>query len=205
MSQAIKNFLAQRIHSVLSEKEYLSLLKVKGVSRRKIIDQALDLDIRWYAQCDSDGIDTYGYDLARVVMNHRITKRAAIKLKGLLTDGKAISELERSVHYEHNPPVKVIREKLLDFTRNKSISIKDVKKLLDTKYEVIILSNDENLVLNRANGTFSLDGKPKVACGYSVKGSWKERLEKIDAKFASAQERKSLVRMLEQRKSAKKK
>ncbi|MFC2176123.1 hypothetical protein ACFLR1_04050 [Bacteroidota bacterium] len=146
----------------------------------------MDLLIRWCAQVDDLGKDTYGYNILERVKCFEVTERARDVLERKLDENPPLSikraelfkELIMATHYEHNAPVDVIKKRLLKLGGKPTIE--EVELVLKTDYEVIITSKEESKVLGGSKTkTFSLDGQVINGLGMSKTGGGKGRLKAV--------------------------
>jgi hypothetical protein len=107
--------------------------------------------VRWYVQVDANGRDNYSAGGIIERFRHcKISKDALNKCREIINDEKNTNKsrsekkkkLKGVVHYEHNVPVNVLKNKLLQI--EKPITFEKVESVLNYEYEVIIISKYEN-------------------------------------------------------------
>lgn len=156
------------VHAIKKHKEHSTNKEHSTKKNASLYDTYLDLMIRWYAQLDQNGEDSYSKFYASRVSKKALQKGDAkdvtvankvnlILCANLKYSPAAMMEL-RKVHpeisYEHNPPVKYVREKLIELSdklkiKGNEINANCVDTLLkDLKYSVVILTQGESDLLN---------------------------------------------------------
>lgn len=198
-----------------------SLLEIRAEKYSNWLDLPLKLMVRWYPQLDDTGKDTYGkWEIFREEFKYtpdavEIEKQIRDEFEDRLgsddskeaTKAKSemVGRLKDELHYEHNPPVKVVFDKLtplygqikedlqnelkqendLTHGKDKASLLKErleneVRSKLETNYEVIIVSELEQTHLDSPQGTMcdiKGDGKLRnMNKGYKQSGTYIDRL-----------------------------
>lgn len=194
----IKNFIEKN----LKGKDYwLNLIKdsVNNIpekndgSRKTLQETHRDLLIRWIVQLNEKNEDSY-YDYRSVKLNSVIKNRQKnlANMDNCLFSKEAGdwiieklngNDLTGTIHYEHNPPVKVMTGNIIP---NKEIeNIK--KQIIDQKYCVMIITDEQHSLINdkkrrnlRDSGTF----EARIAAGsngklslYRIKTEWIKKFQ----------------------------
>jgi hypothetical protein len=148
MKEKIRSVFAEQIKNWLSDSELRKLLIRKGY--KKLPEITFDHLVRWYVQVDENGRDNYSAGGIIERFRHcKISKEAMDLCRLIIRNEKTTtkSKTEKSkklkaiVHYEHNVPVKVMKQKLLQIET--PFTLKDVESVLNNDYEVIIISKEE--------------------------------------------------------------
>ena len=164
--------------------------KIRSVFAEQIKNWLSDIELRQLlirnGQVDENGRDNYSAGGVIERFRHcKMSKQALISCRLIIRDEKNIkkSKAEKSkklkdiVHYEHNVPVKVMKQKLLQietpFTLNK------VEKVLNNDYEVIIISKDERKRIDSSK--------------YKDTGEFSERLKYANVTLINTNEKVELI------------
>lgn len=214
----IKNFIEKN----LKGKDYwLNLIKdsVNNIpekndgSRKTLQETHRDLLIRWIVQLNEKNEDSY-YDYRSVKLNSVVKNRQKnlANMDNCLFSKKAgiwiIEKLngkkpEGTIHYEHNPPVKIISECIRKkqpeiikkasrcfFKLGKTSNVDDssiARVIIDQKYCVMIITDEQHSLINdkkrrnlRDSGTF----EARIAAGsngklslYRIKTEWIKKFQ----------------------------
>jgi hypothetical protein len=153
------------------------------VNNKTLAETNFDLLIRWYPQVAFNGRDSYGLDIIGRLENAFVSQEAKNKLNaickqhsGSLSELK--KELKKSVHYEHNCPVDVIKHRLLGLDSN-SITFETVTAVLDEGYAIVLISKEEEYQLREKK--------------LSKKGAFETRLKAIGAKLLDNTQKQVLI------------
>ncbi len=131
--------------------------------------------VRWYPQVCNQGRDSYGLDILNLVDNHLISKAAVNDLKSAMKIGLTKYDLRKIVHYEHNQPVDVVRNKIIALFESNQFEEQQLRKILNDDYEVILIAKSEEQKLRKAKLT--------------KKGSYNERLQKASIELIGTEEK----------------
>jgi hypothetical protein len=153
------------------------------VNNKTLAETNFDLLIRWYPQVAFNGRDSYGLDIIGRLENAFVSQEAKNKLNmlckqhsGSLSELK--KELKKSVHYEHNCPVDVIKHRLLGLDSN-SITFETVTAVLEEGYAIVLISKEEEYQLREKK--------------LSKKGAFETRLKAIGAKLLDNTQKQVLI------------
>lgn len=197
----MRAFFVKKVHEYLHDPQIIQALKRRN--GKNLLETNLDLLIRWYAQVDDLGKDTYGYNILNRVQHFKVTERARDVLGRMMDKNKPLSTIQseffktliKATHYEHNAPVDVIKKRLLKLGINPTIT--RVEEVLRTDYEVIITSKEESKVLGGSKKKFyPLDGRATKGLAMSKTGNGNERLDAIGAGIISSTEKDKLISKL---------
>ena len=195
-----KEFIAQEITNWLNQESIRNKLNTS----KNILNITFHHLVRWYPQISSDGRDTYGLSILNQLENWRLSERAELAIRAKMNElpvnikkGLMNEEFKKLIHPEHNVPVKVKKMELL---ASEAPTVNRVHHVLETGYEVILISKEEAAVLNGSMKTlFSLDVAQRNGCGMSSTGKFTERLDAIDARIISAQNQQNLIQDIQNR------
>lgn len=195
-----KQFFIREITNWLNQPNAREILS----NNRNIIAIAFHHLVRWYPQVSSDGRDTYVLDILNQLENWRLSERAEFAIRAKMNElpvnikkGHMNEEFKKLIHPEHNVPVKV---KKLELLASVAPTVNHVHHVLETGYEVILISKEEAAVLNGNTKTlYPLDGAQRKGCGMSSKGNFHERLDAIDARIISEQNHQNLIQEIKNR------
>ena len=164
----------------------------KGL-RKTLTTSHRDLLVRWLVQLNKDGEDSYSYfrslktskktiEYLKKMDNCLFSEQSAYLISNVINNPK--STCGGKLHYEHNPPVKVITQKLdkLEIISDNDI----VETICDKKYCVMIINSAEHKVINTTS-RFSQRGSFDERC----KVAKIEKLYRINPKWLKASKRKS--------------
>ncbi len=185
MKNEIQGVFEHQIMEWLTSQRLRPLLT--RTTKKTLAETSFDLLIRWYPQVASDGRDSYGLDIVGRLENSTISEKARELLlhicktfKGSKKDIK--QELKRSVHFEHNSPVDVVKKKLLNL---KHVTIENVKQILNDGYSVVIITKEEENLLRKK--------------GLSKTGEFQLRLYSIGAKLIDDGSKNELIQEIQRR------
>jgi hypothetical protein len=197
------------VHALKTHKEHSTNKEHSTKKNASLYDTYLDLMIRWYAQLDQNGEDSYSKFYASRVSKKALQKGDAkdvpvankvnlILCANLKYSPAAMMEL-RKVHpeisYEHNPPVKYVRERLIELREKLEEEPKGITKncvhtlLKDLIYSVVILTQAESDSLNgpksfKETGSYEVR-RARVYVNVNLE-DWKEAIkQKKIAEFES--------------------
>jgi len=141
---------------------------------------------RLYSEYTIDNDKAY-QNIEKYKQYHRITVRAS---RAIDNNGT-----KKDVHPEHSYPNEQIFQDLLILSKNKEeIKKEDLVQLLSNS-EMIILSKEEQQVLDGSTSKqYMLDGKLVFGCGMKKKGTLDERLKAINATFEPKYEQNSIYK-----------
>jgi hypothetical protein len=159
---------------------YLNLLQ-RG-KYKKMSEVNFDHLVRWYPQICNEGRDSYGLDILKLVENHKISKAAIKSLSLAMEKNLTKDKLRKTIHYEHNVPVDLVRNKIIKLFNTNQFSKNDIKEILETEYEVILIAKSEESLLKKEKLT--------------KKGSYNERILKGSIELANSDEKKLLYEKL---------
>jgi hypothetical protein len=132
-----------------------------------------------------DHADIYGLSFWRKINEWRMTNRAIEsfmqEIDGLINPrlGDLNRALKVSTHPEHNIPVSLMSQKIINL---QTPMLNDVSNLLNTNYEVLLISQHEKSVLNgNPNRMYQLDDVQVRGAGLGQRGEAQERLDAIHA------------------------
>jgi hypothetical protein len=184
MKEKIRSVFAEQIKNWLSDIELRQLLIRNG--HKKLPEITFDHLVRWYVQVDENGRDNYSAGGVIERFRHcKMSKQALISCRLIIRDEKNIkkSKAEKSkklkdiVHYEHNVPVKVMKQKLLQIET--PFTLNEVEKVLNNDYEVIIISKDERKRIDSSK--------------YKDTGEFSERLKYANVTLINTNEKVELI------------
>ena len=184
MKDKIRSVFAAQIKNWLSDNDLRNLLIRNG--HKKLPEIAFDHLVRWYLQADANGRDNYSAGGIIERFRHcKISKDALNICREIINDEKNTNKsrsekkkkLKGVVHYEHNVPVNVLKNKLLQI--EKPITFEKVESVLNYEYEVIIISKYENKKID--------SGK------YKDSGEFLERLEYANISLIESTEKDILI------------
>jgi len=167
--------------------EWLNKVNHNNLSQSNhLINVAFHHLLRWYPQLSINGFDVYKLSFIEKLSNWRITNRAIeafwLEVKNLPANTKKTRLTEifnQFTHPEHNVPVQVMKLKLIELD---DFSIEKVRLTLTTDYEVILISKEEENVLNGAiNKSYLLDNNEISGAGLRKKGEAAQRLQAVNA------------------------
>jgi hypothetical protein len=189
----MKSFFEEQITRYLNDPQVRSVLA--RPTYKLLIETNLDLMIRWHAQCDVHGRDSYGFSTAALVSTFEVSERAAQVIEDILaspvTREDKCRKLRHDLHYEHNPPVEVIKRQLVALPC--PASAEAVLAVLNGNYGIVILSNEEARALDgNPRNTYPLDGSMVNGAGMSRTGSASDRLGRIKASLIGAKRKEAL-------------
>ncbi len=195
-----KEFIAQEITNWLNQESIRNKLNIS----KNILNITFHHLVRWYPQISLDGRDTYGLSILNQLENWRLSERAEFAIRGKMNElpvnikkGHMNEEFKKLIHPEHNVPVKV---KKLELLASEAPTVNRVLDVLETAYEVILISKEEAAVLNgNMNTEYPMDGVLKRGCGLSSTGNFSERLDAINARIISAQNQQNLIQDIQNR------
>lgn len=184
MKNKIRSAFAEQIKNWLSDKEFRELLDRK---KYKIMPEiAFDHLVRWYAQVDDNGRDNYSAGGIIERLHHcKISKEASSLCRDLIDDETYLkksksdkkTKLKSIVHYEHNVPVKIMKNKLLNLVP--PFTVDDVKDVLNKDYEIIIISKAE---MKKIDSSI-----------YKASGEYEERLNYAEISLIDIEDKENLI------------
>ena len=147
MKKEIKHVFENQILDWLTNKNLRSLLIREN--RKTLAETSFDLLIRWYPQIATDGCDSYSLDILGRIENSLVTEKAQNLLLEICgnfsgTKKELKNRLKKAVHFEHNSPVDVIKNKLLNL---QDITIENVREILNEGYSIVIITKEEENLL----------------------------------------------------------
>lgn len=193
-----KEILIKYIIDFLKDPAIKKQKLLNRTNKKSIIEVCFDHIIRWTPQISEDGRDSYGIDVLERIKTHRISNRLFKEIISEInsTDFSAVSNknelnscfnelkkrINKKIHYEHNPPVEVIKQKLMKIYSEKEdeLNEEEIHKILTLKYEVILISQEEHKALD-SKAELNLDGKQFKGKGLKKSGEFDERLKSINA------------------------
>ncbi len=137
--------------------------------RKTLVESHRDLLVRWLVQLNKNGEDSYSYfrslktskntiEYLKGMDNCLFSKESAIKICEVIDDLE--NTCGETLHYEHNPPVKVITQKLdNDLISDNHI----VETICNEKYCVMIINSVEHEKIN-SEQSFSQSGSFDERC-----------------------------------------
>lgn len=182
----IQTILAKQIKQWLTDPTMRCFLD--RVKNKTLAETNFDLLIRWYPQVAFNGRDSYGLDIIGRLENALVSEGAKNKLKEISKEHfDSISELrkalKKSVHYEHNCPVDVIKRRLLVLDLN-TITFESVRAVLEEGYAIVLISKEEEQHLREKK--------------LIKKGDFESRLKAIGAKLLNGTQKQDLMRDLKE-------
>jgi hypothetical protein len=136
--------------------------------RKTLFQTHRSLLIRWAVQLNKDSTDSYSYFRSlKQSKNRKLQKKHLQSMTNCLFSQSVFDLISENkhvggIHYEHNPPVNFINNKIKNIS-NKSLNDESIKRaFIVEKYCVIIISSGEYEKMNKK---------------YKTKGSFEERLE----------------------------
>jgi hypothetical protein len=109
--------------------------------------------IRWYPQISLEGRDTYALGIEEKIEHHEISQDAIRSLREAMQRGESKESMKKLLHYEHNVPVDMVKKRLLELLNNSSADFESIKRLMDSSYEVILISKAEESMIRRLGFT----------------------------------------------------
>jgi hypothetical protein len=194
-----RNHFETQIHEWLTQEE----IRAHVENGNSLLSIAFKKMIRWHPQVSMiDHADIYGLSFWRKINEWRMTNRAIEsfrrEINGLRNPilGDLNRALRNSTHPEHNIPVSLMSQRIINL---RTPTINDVRNLLNTNYEVLLISQHEKSVLNgNPNRMYQLDGAEVHGAGLGQGGEAQERLDAIHA-LVDEDARAKLVNDLQQR------
>jgi hypothetical protein len=182
MKNEIKRVFEDQIMDWLTNKNLRSLLIREN--RKTLAETSFDLLIRWYPQIATDGCDSYGLDILGRIENSLVTEKAQNLLLEICenfsgTKKELKNRLKKAVHFEHNSPVDVVKNKLLML---QDIKIENVRHILNDGYAIVIITKEEENLLR---------SKKLIKTG-----DFLFRLESIGASLISEKSKNDLINSL---------
>ncbi len=183
MKEKIKKVYTEQITNWLSDFELRKLLYRNGP--KKLPEITFDHLVRWYVQVDESGRDNYSAGGVIERFRHcKISIGASKSCRTIIEDynNRNITKAEKYkiiksvVHYEHNVPVKVMKQKLLQIAYPPKLA--QVESVLNNEYDVIIISKEESTII---------DSK------YKESGEYFERLKHANVNFIDTNEKEDLI------------
>lgn len=177
-----RNHFEIQIHQWLTREEIREHLE----NGNSLLSIAFKKMIRWHPQVSMiDHADIYGLSFWRKINEWRMTNRAIEsfmqEIDGLINPrlGDLNRALKVSTHPEHNIPVSLMSQKIINL---QTPMLNDVSNLLNTNYEVLLISQHEKSVLNgNPNRMYQLDDVQVRGAGLGQRGEAQERLDAIHA------------------------
>lgn len=185
MKNRIQEAFENQLLNWLSNRELRALISRE--ERKTLAETSFDHLIRWYPQVSSDGRDSYGLDIVGRLENSMISLNAKNLLTQICGEFKGSKKelkhiLKKSVHFEHNAPVDVIKNKLIQLQQ---VDFNNIQTILNVGYYIIIITKEEENLLRKK--------------GYAKKGECQERLNAIGAILINEETKSQLIRTIKNR------
>ena len=151
MRSEIKNLFVLHLQMIIenpSSARYLTRPKYKNMV--EILFAHL---IRWYPQISFEGRDTYALGIEEKIEHHEISKDALRVLREAMLNGKNKKSMKKLLHYEHNVPVDMVKRRLIELIRAGRADFEEIRRLMDSSYEVILISKAEESMIKRMGFT----------------------------------------------------
>ena len=184
MKNNIQSLIAQQITQWLTDPSMRVFLKRD--KKKTLAETNFDLLIRWYPQVASDGTDSYSLDILGRLKNASISMEAKNCLLQILSSSQTnLKELKvamkKAIHYEHNCPVDVMKQRLLKLDPS-ILNQTKVEEVLNDAYAIVLISKEEEAQLRQMK--------------LSKTGDFHERLNAIGAQLISDSEKQILIQKI---------
>jgi hypothetical protein len=185
MKKDIKSVFEHQISEWLTSQRLRALLT--RTKKKTLAETSFDHLIRWYPQVSSDGRDSYGLDIVGRLENSMISLNAKNLLTQICGEFKGSKKelkhiLKKSVHFEHNAPVDVIKNKLIQLQQ---VDFNNIQTILNVGYYIVIITKEEENLLRKK--------------GYAKKGECQERLNAIGAILINEETKSELIQTIKNR------
>ncbi len=182
MKNEIKHVFENQILDWLTNNNLRKLLI--RTKKKTLAETSFDLLIRWYPQVAKDGSDSYGLDILGRIENSLVSEKAQNLLLEICENFSGSKKelknrIKKAVHFEHNSPVDVVKNKLLML---QDIKIENVRYILNDGYSIVIITKEEENLLR---------SKKLIKTG-----DFQFRLESIGAKLISEISKNDLINSL---------